>query len=56
MDENAEVVIRTYAAEALDIPRDVTIEELARRCVPSAEIEAIEIDASNPNDYRRLAA
>lgn len=56
VDENAEVVIRTYAAEALGIPREVTIEELARRCVPSAEIEAIEIDASNPNDYRRLAA
>ncbi len=56
IDENAEVVIRTYAAEALEIPREITIEELAKRCVPSAEIETIDIDASNPDDYRRLAA
>lgn len=56
IDDNAEVVIRTYAAEALEIPREITIEELARRCVPSAEIETIDIDASNPDDYRRLAA
>lgn len=56
IDENAEVVIRTYAAEALNIPREASIEELARRCVPSAEIETIEIDGSNPDDYRRLAA
>lgn len=56
IDENAEVVIRTHAAEALGIPREVSIDELARRCVPSATIEAIEIDGTNPSDYRLLAA
>lgn len=56
IDENAEVVIRAHAAEALDIAREGGIDELARRCVPSAMIEAIEIDASDPGHYRRLAA
>lgn len=56
IDENAEMVIRMRAAEVLEIPRDVGIDELARRCVPSATIEPIEIDASDPAHYRRLAA
>jgi transcriptional regulator with XRE-family HTH domain len=56
IDENAEVVIRAHAAEALGIVREGGIDELARRCVPSATIEPIAIDASDPAHYRRLAA
>lgn len=56
LDENAEVVIRAHAAEALGIAREGGIDELARRCVPSAQIEAIEIEAADPANYKLLAA
>jgi transcriptional regulator with XRE-family HTH domain len=56
IDQNAEYVIRTIAAERLGIDTKLSFEELARRCVPSAEVKMIEIDGSDPNEYRLLAA
>ncbi len=56
IDQNAEYVIRTIAAERLEIDPKLSFQELARRCVPSAEAKTIEIDGSNPDEYRLLAA
>jgi DNA-binding transcriptional regulator YiaG len=56
IDPNAEVVIRVIAAEKLEIDKGVSMEELARRCIPSAEFKTIAIDGSNPENYRLLAA
>ena len=56
IDQNAEYVIRTIGAERLGIDTKLSLEDLARRCVPSAAFEAIEIDGSDPNEYRPLAA
>lgn len=56
IDQNAECVIRAVAAERLGINTEMTCEELARRCIPSAEFTAIVIDGRNPTDYRPLAA
>lgn len=54
IDPNAEALIRLIAAERLDIPAEATIEELARRCVPAAEIQVIMIDGGDPRNYRPL--
>jgi transcriptional regulator with XRE-family HTH domain len=54
MDPNAEALIRLMAAERLDIPREATIEELAARCVPTAEVQIITIDGGDPRNYRPL--
>ncbi len=56
IDQNAELVIRMVAAERLGIDPKISTEEMVRRCVPSAGFEMIEIDGSNPNEYRPLAA
>jgi DNA-binding transcriptional regulator YiaG len=55
IDENAEVVIRMVAAEKLGIDPQMTVEEMAARCIPSATFEIIEIDGSNPGNYRLAA-
>ena len=56
IDPNAELVIRAVAAERLGINPNVAIEELAKRCIPSAEFKTIEIDGRNPADYKAIAA
>jgi DNA-binding transcriptional regulator YiaG len=56
IDQNAEYLIRTVAAERLGIDTSITLENLARRCVPSAEFTVMEIDGTNPDHYRPLAA
>lgn len=56
IDQNAEFLIRTVAAERLEIDTNTTLEHLARRCVPSADFKVIEIDGTNPDQYRPLAA
>lgn len=56
IDQNAEAVIRIVAAERLGIRPDISFEELAGRCVPTAESSEIKIDGSDPNNYRPLAA
>lgn len=56
IDQNAEALIRLLAAEKLDLSREETIEELARSCVPTAEIQVITIDGGDPRNYRALPA
>lgn len=56
IDQNAEFVIRMVAAERLEIDPRIQMEELVNSCIPSAEFEKIEIDGSDPAEYRPIAA
>ena len=56
LDQNAEAVIRAIAAQRLGIDPDLSMEEIAERCVPSAEMTRILIDGSDPSDYKLKAA
>lgn len=56
IDQNAEALIRLLAAERLKLPTEGSIEELARRCVPAAEIQVITIDGRDPSHYRPVMA
>lgn len=56
IDGNAELVIRMLAAEKLGIDPEMTVEEMAKNCLPSAEFRVIAIDGSDPTHYRPLAA
>lgn len=56
IDPNAEFRIRVIAAERLGIDTKLRLEEVSQRCLPSAKFAMIEIDGSNPEAYRPLAA
>ncbi len=51
----AETLIRRLVIERLGLDAQESIEELARRCMPHAEIEMIRIDASSTGAYRLAA-
>ena len=55
IDGNAELVIRMVAAERLDINTKMPVEEIVKRCIPSARLRVIEIDGSDPQSYRAAA-
>jgi transcriptional regulator with XRE-family HTH domain len=55
-DPNAEALIRLVAAERLQLDLKVPIEDVTGWCIQTAETPVIRIDASNPNDYRPIAA
>lgn len=52
IDPNAETLIRKYAIEALDLDLDADIKELSGWSIPSASQQPIEIDGSDPFNYR----
>jgi transcriptional regulator with XRE-family HTH domain len=54
--ETEEMIIRLAAAEKLKLDISLSIDELARSCVPSAEFKEIRIDGSKPDHYPLLAA
>ena len=56
IDSNAQVVIRLLAAERLGITLEVSIEEMAKRSVSSADTSSIRIDGKDPSNYRLIAA
>lgn len=56
IDNNAEVLIRIHASKKLDLDVKANVEELSARCVPTAEIQPILIDGSDPQFYRPRAA
>ena len=56
LDQNAEAVIRAIAAQRLEIDPELSMEEIAERCVPSAAVVRIIIDGSDPSDYKLKAA
>jgi DNA-binding transcriptional regulator YiaG len=55
LDQKAETLIRLYAVEKLGLRQFKSIEDVARRCVPSAQVEIIKIDGSDPDNYRFAA-
>ncbi|MGU3386928.1 helix-turn-helix domain-containing protein [Methylobacterium sp. D53M] len=55
IDENAEAIIRLHAIQALDLPTDANVRELAGWCVPSAETVPLRIDGSDPSNYKIAA-
>lgn len=55
IDETAELVIRLAAAESLELDLELSVAEIAKRCVPSAEFKRIRIDGSDPAAYRCAA-
>lgn len=54
IDANAEAMIRLIAKEALGLEIDVTVREIAGFSVPSASTPPLEIDGSDPENYRPL--
>jgi transcriptional regulator with XRE-family HTH domain len=55
LDPKAETLIRLHAVEKLDLEEFESVEDAARRCVPSAQIEIIRIDGRDPKNYRQAA-
>lgn len=55
-DPNAEALIRLVTAERLQLKLDVPIEDVSAWCVQTADKSPIRIDASDPTDYRPIAA
>lgn len=55
-DPNAETLIRLVAAERLQLNLDAPIAEVTGWCIQTAETPPIRIDASDPDNYRPLAA
>jgi hypothetical protein len=49
-------VIRAIAAQRLGIDPELSMEEIAERCVPSAQVARILIDGSDPSEYKLKAA
>lgn len=56
IDSNAQVVIRLLAAERLGITLEVSVGEMAKRSVSSADTSPIRIDGRDPSNYRLIAA
>lgn len=55
IDPPAEAIIRMRATEVLGLAAYKSVEDVASRCVPSATIELIRIDGSDPKRYRLAA-
>ena len=55
-DANAEAIIRLVAAERLQLDLDAPIEDVTGWCFQTADNPVIRIDASDPDNYRPLAA
>ena len=56
IDPNAETVIRLLARERLGLEMSASVEEMTGYSVETATLLPIQIDASNPDDYRPMAA
>jgi DNA-binding transcriptional regulator YiaG len=55
-DPNAEAIVRLVAAQRLQLEVNAPIEDVTGWCVDTVGPSAIRIDASDPNNYRVLAA
>lgn len=56
IEPNAEALIRLMARENLGLKLDARVDEITGWCIQSATAQPIQIDASDPEDYRPLAA
>jgi transcriptional regulator with XRE-family HTH domain len=54
IDTNAETLIRLHAREALDLDVTASVKDISAWSVPSASTPTLDIDGSNPNDYRPM--
>jgi transcriptional regulator with XRE-family HTH domain len=55
-DPNAEALVRLIAAERLELDLKAPIEDVTGWCIQRADTPTIRIDASDPNNYRPIAA
>lgn len=55
-DPNAEAIVRLVAAERLQLKINAPIEDVTGWCIQTVGPAAIRIDASDPTNYRLLAA
>jgi len=55
LDPKAEALIRLLTVEKLGLEQFESIDDVARRCVPSAKVEIIRIDGRGPGKYRLAA-
>ena len=55
LDQTAEVVIRLLVFEKLELGSYDSVEHVAKRCVPTATIQIIRIDGSDPKNYKIAA-
>ena len=56
IDSNAEALIRLHALESLEIIDRPSVQNVSGWCVPSADEKPIQIDGSDPSNYRLLDA
>lgn len=56
IDENADTLIRLIAIERIGLDPKISVEELSGLSVPRAAAQPIDIDGSDPNNYRPVAA
>ena len=56
VDSNAEAIIRLHAIEALNIDVRPSVQDLSGWCIPTATEQPIQIDGSDPSNYRPLLA
>jgi len=55
MPPPSEALIRKHVIEKLELDSLDTMEEITRKCVPSAEVEMININGSDPKNYKIAA-
>jgi transcriptional regulator with XRE-family HTH domain len=55
IDPNAELVIRMLAADRFKLDPNMSVEEMAKRCVPSAEFKEIVIESANDGYHLKAA-
>lgn len=57
IDSNAETVIRLHAIDTLELKLEMSVQEISGWSIPTAEEVPIDIDGSDPQNYRpQLAA
>jgi DNA-binding transcriptional regulator YiaG len=56
IDSNAEALIRLHAIDELGIENRPSVQQISGWCVPSAIESPIQIDGSDPSNYRLLNA
>jgi transcriptional regulator with XRE-family HTH domain len=54
IDTNAETLIRLHAREALNLEVAASVKDISAWSVPSASTPTLDIDGSDPNDYRPM--
>ena len=54
IDTNAESIIRLLARETLGLRVDASVKQIAGWSIPTASTPPLEIDGTDPNNYRPL--